>query len=148
MSAEQLAADADAVVAHVLRDEQGFYGIHAPDHDRARLVIRVAEARFANDMELATVIGWVLTTLPWTGRFRPLTAEEILIHAAALRVSEFLSILPTLGRFRYACQEQNWDDARQCWLQLAPHHALIISVCPDAALVTVVLHDLTPPATH
>ena len=147
---EQIAADVTVVVNHVLRDEDRRYGVQhgAPGHTRARLAVRVAEARLANPQELETVVGWVLSTMRWTARHRALTNDEVLIYGAALRVSEILCMFDTVALLGQAIEMKDWGDARRQWLRLAPCHALLIAACPDVEYLNIILQDLTQTAIH
>ena len=140
-STEQLAEDATRVIRHVMCDEDRQYGIYAKDTTNAELIVRVAQTRFNNREELAIVISWVSTITGWTARFRPLSDEEILAHAAARRLSQFLGMFDLIHQLGFAIEAQAWDIARHVWQQLTPFHTLLISCAPEVDLLNVVLHD-------
>ena len=141
---EQIAADLNLVITHVLTDADGLYHMPAVGH----FVVRVAEASFTNPNELGIVVGWVLHRMCWTARHRSLTNDEVLIYSAALRVSEIRCMFDTLAVLGQAIEAKDWDEARRQWLLLAPWHGSLIGAWPDAEYLNILLQDLTQTAIH
>jgi hypothetical protein len=148
---EQVAADLDAVLHHLFCDEEHRYGVHDPDpaQARARLACHVAKTRFSNPEHVATVMSWVRWGLHWTVQHRALSVTETCVLAAAVRVAEYAEMLVVVERLGEAIAEQHWAEARQLWLQLGPHHALLIGAHPHAEYLTYLLQDhTTQPPIH
>jgi hypothetical protein len=142
---EQLGEDLTLVINHVLRDEERHYRIHTEGQERARFACRVAEARMADQEGVRTILHWVLTAMLQTVRCRPLTDDEVLVYAAALRVAECLAMLDAIADLGRAFVARDWNTAREIWLRLAPVHALLIGLCPDVESLSIILQDRTSP---